>query len=141
MAGSYSHPLSDQLDMFVRGELNLQSGYYGYIDDSSYAHMPSTVIANLRMGARIQNLEISLWVENISDERTFTGMIPAPPGSAGYLAGPGLPRLWGVTLRSSVGDRAPVGIEHNMVRCNRDNLKRLPSGDLSGNTFNMAIAA
>jgi iron complex outermembrane receptor protein len=102
VSGSYSHPLSDQLDMFVRGEVNVQSGYYGFIDDSPYSHVSGTAIANLRMGARFQNLEFSLWVENISDARTFTGMFPAPAGSAGYLAGPGLPRMWGLTLRSSL---------------------------------------
>jgi iron complex outermembrane receptor protein len=103
MAGSYSHSLSDQLDIFVRGELNLQSSYYGFIDDSSYVHMKGTVVADLGMGARIRNLEVSFWVDNISDERTFNGVIPAATGSAGYLAAPGLPRLWGVTLRSSLG--------------------------------------
>jgi outer membrane receptor protein involved in Fe transport len=102
VSGSYSHPLSDQLDMFVRGEVNVQSGYYGFIDDSPYSHVSGTAIANLRLGARFQNLEFSLWVENISDARTFTGMFPAPAGSAGYLAGPGLPRMWGLTLRSSL---------------------------------------
>ena len=103
-AASYSHPVSDRIHIFVRAEVNLQSGYYGYIDDSSYAHVPSTAVGNLSMGISLQNLEVSFWVNNISDERTFTGQFPAPAGSAGYLAGPGLPRLWGMTLRSSLGE-------------------------------------
>lgn len=103
LAGSYSRPLSDHLAMFVRSEVNLQSGYYGFIDDSVYSHMPDTAIANVRMGARVENFELSLWVENISDATSFTGMFPAPSGSAGYLAGPGLPRLWGATLRAFSG--------------------------------------
>jgi outer membrane receptor protein involved in Fe transport len=95
--------LSGEIDLFVRGEVHVQSGYYGYIDDSAYGRVPGAAVADLGMGAKIRDFEISIWVDNISDARTFTGIYPASTGSAGYFAGPGLPRLWGLTLRSSVG--------------------------------------
>jgi iron complex outermembrane receptor protein len=102
-AGSYSHTVSTGFDLFVRGEVSLQSGSYGYIDDSTYARFNGAVTGDLSIGAQIRELEAAFWVDNVSDTRSFTGMFPASTGSAGYFAAPGLPRLWGVTLRSSLG--------------------------------------
>ncbi len=94
----YIHPLAPGISAYLEGELTLRSGYFGYTDDSLYSRVAGARIENLQLGMAIDRADIALWVNNISDERTFTPVFPATTGSGGYLAYPGEPRTFGLRL-------------------------------------------
>jgi outer membrane receptor protein involved in Fe transport len=59
-------------------------------------------MGNLQLGVTIGRAEIALWVDNISDERSFTPVFPPVTGAGGYMANPAEPRTFGLTLRYTV---------------------------------------
>jgi iron complex outermembrane receptor protein len=98
----YSRPLAPGISGYVAGEFTLKTSYYGYPDDSAYVRVPSTAMGNLQLGLTIGLADIAMWVDNISDERSFTPVFPPVTGSGGYMANPGEPRTFGLTLRYTV---------------------------------------
>jgi iron complex outermembrane receptor protein len=105
---SYSHPLAPGISGFVEGEWTRKSGYYGYPDDSVYAWVPGANIENLQLGLTIDRADIALWVDNILDKRIFTPVFPPATGAGGYMANPGEPRTFGLTLRYNLGCVRPL---------------------------------
>jgi iron complex outermembrane receptor protein len=99
---SYSHPIVPGISAFVNGELALKSGYYGYVDDSVYSHVSSKAVENLQLGLTVDRVDVALWVKNISDERLFAPVFPTATGAGGYMANPGEPRTFGLTVRYNV---------------------------------------
>ena len=95
----YTIALAPGMSGFLEGELGLKSGYYGYIDDSIYSHVPGTKMENIQLGVAIDQAELTVWIKNLADERTFAPVFPAATGAGGYFANPGEPRTVGVTLR------------------------------------------
>jgi len=99
----YTKVLAPGISGFIEGEFALKSGFYGYIDDSVYSHVPGTRIENLQLGLTIDQTDVAIWVKNISDERTFAPVFPAATGAGGYFANPGEPRTFGLTLNFRPG--------------------------------------
>jgi iron complex outermembrane receptor protein len=98
----YTRAFALGISGFIEGELALKSGYYGYVDDSFYSRVSSTSIGNLQLGLTIDRADVAVWIKNISDERTFAPVFPVPTGAGGYMANPGEPRTFGLTLRYSL---------------------------------------
>jgi outer membrane receptor protein involved in Fe transport len=61
--------------------------------------VPSAHVGNLQLGLTVERADVSLWVDNVSDQRVFPAAFPAPTGAGGYMASPLLPRVFGLTLR------------------------------------------
>jgi iron complex outermembrane receptor protein len=95
----YTHSLAPGVSGFLEVESGLRSAYYGYVDDSVYSRVPGTGIENIQLGLTIERADVALWVENISDERTFSTVGTPATGAGGYFSNPGEPRTFGLTLR------------------------------------------
>jgi iron complex outermembrane receptor protein len=95
----YTHPISAGIRVFVDGELMLRSGYFGYIDDTAYSRVPGARVGNLQLGLSVARADVSIWVDNVSDQRIFPAAFPAATGAGGYMASPLLPRTFGLTVR------------------------------------------
>jgi len=98
----YTRPLAPGLSGFLEAEWGLRSGYYGFVDDSVYSHVPGNSFENLQLGLTLDRADVALWVKNISNEMTFAPVFPAGTGAGGYFANPGEPRTFGLTLRYAV---------------------------------------
>lgn len=103
LGGDYSRELARGYTGFVGGGYAYKSGYYGYVDDSAGAWLPAYAVVNARIGLRTpgDHYELSLWVNNAFDARSFSMVIPASTGSGGYFALPAEPRFFGATLKAS----------------------------------------
>lgn len=103
LGATYTHRIKQTIDSYINGEVAYHSGYYGYIDDSSYSRLPGYVIGNLRVGASFSGgrYDLSLWVHNIGDARYFNAVTPAITGSGGYFASVAEPRMFGATLKAA----------------------------------------
>jgi iron complex outermembrane receptor protein len=95
----YTHPVAPGISVFLDGEVMLRSGYFGYIDDSVYSRVPGAGVENLQLGLTVERTDVSLWVDNVSDQRIFPAVFPAPTGAGGYMASPLVPRAFGLTVR------------------------------------------
>lgn len=103
LAGAdYTGEINENLTAYAGGDVSVQSGYYGYIDDSPYSHIHGVAVANLRAGVIFREYDLSVWVDNAGDAHRFNPVIPTGTGSAGYLSVPLEPRTFGITLRVSV---------------------------------------
>jgi iron complex outermembrane receptor protein len=103
IGGAYSRPIAPGITGYVNAQVAYHSGYYGYIDDSSYSALPGYIVGNLRVGATFQEgrYDVSLWVHNIGDARYYNSVTPAITGSGGYFASVADPRMFGATLKAS----------------------------------------
>lgn len=103
LAGAdYTSEINQNLTAYAGGDVSVQSGYYGYIDDSPYSHIHGVTVAKLRAGVVFQKYDLSVWVDNAGDAHRFNPVIPTSTGSAGYFSVPLEPRTFGITLRASV---------------------------------------
>ena len=103
LAGAdYTIGINENLAVYAGGDVSVQSGYYGYIDDSPYSHIHGVTVGNLRAGVVFQNYDLSVWVNNVGDAHRFNPVLPTSTGSAGYFSVPLEPRTIGITLRTSV---------------------------------------
>jgi iron complex outermembrane receptor protein len=103
----YTHPISPGISVFVDGELMLRSGYFGYIDDSVYSRVPSAHVVNVQLGLTVGRADMSVWVDNVSDQRIFPAAFPAATGAGGYMASSLLPRTFGLTVRYAADNALP----------------------------------
>jgi iron complex outermembrane receptor protein len=98
----YTRLLAPGISGFLEAELGLRSGYYGYVDDSVYSHVPGNSIENLQVGLTIERADVALWIKNISNAISFYPVFPAGTGAGGYFANPSEPRTFGITLQYKV---------------------------------------
>ena len=103
IGGAYTHALSGGFEGFVGADYAYKSGYFGYIDDSPYSWIKGYGLVSARLGVRSPHghYELSAWVRNAFDARSFYMVIPASTGSGGYYAIPAEPRFFGATLKTS----------------------------------------
>ena len=103
LGGDYTRALAGGYTGFIGASYAYKSGYYGYIDDSSYAWLPGYGVTDARVGIRTpgDHYELTLWVTNAFDTRSFSMVIPASTGSGGYYAMPNDPRFFGATIKAS----------------------------------------
>ncbi len=101
--GTYTHPIGEHFEGFVRGELRYRSGFNPKADlnplgeqDSSYIVSASAGISNMEQG-----WDLSVWGRNLTDEHVLQGVFDSV-GQPGSLNGyPINPTTYGVTLRIS----------------------------------------
>lgn len=103
LGGTYTYPLTDDVDGYLGADVAYKSSYFGYADDSNYSLVKGYAIVNLRIGTSLNDgrYDISVWVHNASDARYFNMVTPAATGSGGYFAFPAEPRTTGVTLKAN----------------------------------------
>jgi len=99
-SGTYRVPINDWAEFYATAQYGYKSGFYGYIDDSSYSWVKPVGLTDARIGTTIDQgrFDLSVWVRNAFDQRYFNLLVPAATGSGGYFAGIGDPRTFGVTL-------------------------------------------
>ena len=103
LAGAdYSREINENVTAYASGDVSVQSGYYGYIDDSRYSHIHGVTVGDLRAGVIFRKYDLSVWVHNVGDAHRFNPVIPASTGSAGYFSVPLIPRTFGITVIASV---------------------------------------
>lgn len=106
VTGTYTQPIGDNLEMFVRGEANYTSEFalVTGLDPRPVANQDDFVLynASIGLGAADGGWGVQLWGRNLTEEDYKKGGFP----SVGYLGSsfnvyPGDPRTYGVTLRAS----------------------------------------
>ena len=83
-----------------------KSGCRGFtLEQSPYARVKGYSVVNARAIRRVRSpgdhYELTLWVANAFDSRSFSMVTPASTGSGGYFALPSDPRYFGATLKAS----------------------------------------
>ncbi|MEQ8404142.1 MAG: TonB-dependent receptor [Oceanicaulis sp.] len=106
VTGTYTQPIGDNLEMFLRGELNHTSEFAltTGLDPRPVANQDAFTLynASIGIGAEDGAWQVQVWGRNITEEEYVKGGFP----SVGYLGAsfnnyPGDPRTYGVTLRAS----------------------------------------
>ena len=100
VSGHYDQPLTDRLNAYTTISYGYKSGFYGYIDDSSYSWVKPVGLTDARVGLSFDQgkNDASLWVKNAFNQHYFNMLITAAAGSGGYFAGIGDPRSYGLSL-------------------------------------------
>jgi len=102
--GTYIHPLTDTLELTLRGEIQYTSEFnvVASLDPRPVATQDDFYLynASVTLGSIDQNWALQLWGRNLADEEYVKGGFP----SVGYLGAsfnnyPGDPRTYGATLR------------------------------------------
>jgi iron complex outermembrane receptor protein len=115
LSGEYSRPLSwlGGAEGFVRADYTYRSTQYA--ETSNLAGTGNQNKVNLRLGAETSRYAVSLWVDNLFDDRTapviirfsdFGSFFTPPVGvlKRGFQVTPADGRTFGVTLRMKFGD-------------------------------------
>jgi iron complex outermembrane receptor protein len=101
---TFSHSAFGNLDGEVDAAYSWRSSYFGSADNSQLARVPSYGITNLRYslhgkrGAR--PFSVTLWAQNLFNERYTLGGLVVAGRLYNYIATPGLPRTAGITVRA-----------------------------------------
>lgn len=103
LGGEYSTPapfLGKAGNFFIAVDGLYRSGFSSSPSPSKYINVPSYMIANARLGFRVNNgLSAFVWGRNILDKDYYEQLLVAS-GNAGQYAGVlGDPRTYGITLR------------------------------------------
>jgi outer membrane receptor protein involved in Fe transport len=106
LTGTYTQPIGNNLEMFVRGEAYHRSEYalVTGLDPRPVANQDAYTLynASIGLGAADGAWQVQVWGRNLGDEEYKKGGFP----SVGYLGSsfniyPGDPQTYGVTLRAS----------------------------------------
>jgi iron complex outermembrane recepter protein len=99
LAGQYTHPLSDSASIFVRGETAYRSGFWesSLNADGTQPKIDGYETVNIRIGADIGQYRVTVFGENISNDRVNIGSTGGTGGLAGLLATV-RPTIWGVNV-------------------------------------------
>jgi iron complex outermembrane recepter protein len=99
LAGQYTHPLSDSVSIFVRGETAYRSGFWesSLNGDGTQPKIDGYETVNIRVGADMGQYRVTLFGENITNDRVNIGFTGGTGGLAGLLATV-RPTIWGVNV-------------------------------------------
>ena len=106
LTGTYTQPIGNNLEMFIRGEANHTSEFAltTGLDPRPVANQDDFTLynASVGLGAADGAWQVQVWGRNLTEEEYVKGGFP----SVGYLGSsfnvyPGDPRTYGVTLRAS----------------------------------------
>lgn len=103
IGGEYAIPaqlLARQGEYFIALDASYRSEFSSSATPSQYLNVEGYGLLNGRIGFRADDdWSIFFWGRNLADEEYFEFLSAAPGGSGLYVAYPGDPRTWGVTLR------------------------------------------
>lgn len=103
IGGEYAIPaqlLSREGEYFIALDASYRSDFSSSATPSRYLNVEGYGLLNGRIGFRADDdWAIFFWGRNLADEEYFEFLAAAPGGSGLYVAYPGDPRTWGVTLR------------------------------------------
>ncbi|HEV8025773.1 MAG TPA: TonB-dependent receptor [Stellaceae bacterium] len=100
-SGTYTWPVAAETAAYVTAEYAYKSAQYGFIDDSSFSRLNAYGIANFRVGTNIADrYDVALWVQNAFNTANFYSTSTVTSGLGGYTAAPGIPRVFGITVRA-----------------------------------------
>lgn len=99
VGAQYLTPLTDEMDLYLRGEfVGVGSFYY----DAGNREEESYELVNLRAGVKRGNWSADVWMRNAGDEEYIPVAFQANPADASAFVGEnGAPRTWGFSLRLS----------------------------------------
>lgn len=96
-----THDFGDGLGAYLRGEFNYTSKYQ--LSDTTPPSLSTygqkNVDASLGFTAAAQQLEVMLWVRNLTDHNTLIATFPTVAQTGSYSAFPNQPRTFGLTVR------------------------------------------
>ncbi|MEM9533931.1 MAG: TonB-dependent receptor [Pseudomonadota bacterium] len=95
VTGEYRRPISGLIDGFVRAEYAYRSDQEGRNDNNPTESQPGYDLLNLRLGLVMDRYELTVYGENVLDERYFTNRRGGLPGTPNSVV-PGAPRTWGI---------------------------------------------
>jgi len=104
LSGTYAHPLTDNVELRLRGEAFHTSEYalVTGLDARPVANQDSFTLfnASVALASMDDNWEVRLWGRNLTDEEYVKGGFPSVglPGTS-FNQYPGDPQIWGVTFR------------------------------------------
>ncbi len=88
IAAQYNLPVSDDLELFLRGEFAYRSSYFeSALNRSTFGDkVPGYETVNLRAGFEYQDIKITAYGENLTEKRQNVGFIQGTAGLVGILA-------------------------------------------------------
>jgi iron complex outermembrane recepter protein len=94
-----ARPISDKLEVYLRGDYLRRSSTNAAPTLSAYGFIPAYGVVNARLGLRTSDgrYDLSIWARNLTDAEYYTNRSGAPTGL--ITATPGDPRTIGATLR------------------------------------------
>lgn len=97
----YEHDVADAWTGFGQVDVRYMGGILSQLDDpdnrvSAAPSLKSYTLANLRLGARREDVEVALFVDNVFDKLAFTSA--SAPSTSGITYGVTRPRVIGVAL-------------------------------------------
>jgi iron complex outermembrane recepter protein len=98
IAAQYTHPVSDQANIFIRGEGAYRSGFWENVlnADTTLPRVKGYETVSLRAGAEIDRFSLTFFGENITNNRVNIGAAGGV-GGVGGLPATVRPTRWGVT--------------------------------------------
>lgn len=91
-----THDLRARHRLFVRADVSIV-GPFEY-DDTNTQRQDAYAIGNLRAGVRTHGVIVEAWVRNLADTRYIPLAFPYPFAQSGFIAEPGRPRTFGLSL-------------------------------------------
>jgi iron complex outermembrane receptor protein len=91
-----THDLQHGRSLFVRADVSVV-GPFEY-DEANTQRQDAYAIANLRTGLRMRGIIVEAWVRNLTDTRYVPLAFPYAFAQSGFIAEPGRPRTFGLSL-------------------------------------------
>lgn len=101
---TYTHPLSDNTEGFIRGELNYRSSRTLMLNGDPHSFQKGTTLINASAGVSFADgkWELSIWGKNLTDEEFAQGIFDSVAQAGSFSGYPNDPTTYGVTLRAQV---------------------------------------
>ena len=102
----YRFDLTPKVQPYVQAQYSHRSSAFGTVDDGPLTVIPAYSLVNFRVGAAVDDgrYDVSLWLSNAFNQTYYTSMSTSSIPGAGTFAisgQPGLPRMFGASLRAS----------------------------------------
>lgn len=104
LTADYTHDLTDNVALYVLGDVNWRTRQNTTITLDPAAEIAPYALTSMRVGALFadRKLDLQFWIENLLDKSYYVNLLGVTK-STGLVQGyPGAPRTFGVTLRGKI---------------------------------------
>ena len=104
LGGDYAFDVSAAAQVYLNANYSYRSRFNGTYNLAEDAVIKGYGVTNLRIGLRHPDgrWDVSLYARNLFDTKYFNTLGPAAFNTGQYSGGPGEPRTYGITLRTSL---------------------------------------